>query len=140
MMLHLSVPVIVEGKYDKIKIKSIVDATVLTTDGFGVFRNEEKRALIRRLGKTASSSSPTATAAVVPSVPVCADFSAGFPCMTSISPRSPARNAARPLLPRPVFSASKVFPPTFCAGFSRNSPKPIPNSAAWTRKSPNVLR
>ena len=50
-MLHLSIPVIVEGKYDKIKIKSIVDATVLTTDGFGVFRNEEKRALIRRLGK-----------------------------------------------------------------------------------------
>lgn len=47
--LRLRIPIVVEGKYDKIKLKSIVDATVLTTDGFGVFRNDEKRALIRKL-------------------------------------------------------------------------------------------
>ena len=49
-MLTLTIPVIVEGKYDKIKIKSIVNATVIAADGFGIFKNEEKRALIRRLG------------------------------------------------------------------------------------------
>lgn len=50
-MLKLTIPVLVEGKYDKIKIKSIVDATVIATDGFGIFNNAERRALIRRLGK-----------------------------------------------------------------------------------------
>lgn len=50
-MLKLTIPVIVEGKYDKIKIKSVVDATVLATDGFGIFNNAERRALIRRLGQ-----------------------------------------------------------------------------------------
>lgn len=49
-MIHLTIPVIVEGKYDKIKVKSVVSATVIATDGFGVFNNAEKRALIRRLG------------------------------------------------------------------------------------------
>lgn len=50
-MIKLNIPVLVEGKYDKIKIKSIVDAAVIATDGFGVFNNAEKRALIRRLGR-----------------------------------------------------------------------------------------
>ena len=49
-MITLNIPVIVEGKYDKIKIKSIVNAVVIAADGFGIFKNEEKRALIRRLG------------------------------------------------------------------------------------------
>ena len=39
-------PVIVEGKYDKLRLLSIFDAVVLTTDGFGVFRSEEKKLLI----------------------------------------------------------------------------------------------
>ncbi|MGN1345155.1 MAG: toprim domain-containing protein [Eubacteriales bacterium] len=50
-MIKLNIPVLVEGKYDKIKVKSVVEATVLSTDGFGIFNNAEKRALIRRLGK-----------------------------------------------------------------------------------------
>jgi ribonuclease M5 len=49
--IKLSLPVIVEGKYDKIKILSVADATVITTDGFGVFNNAEKRAVIRRLSE-----------------------------------------------------------------------------------------
>ena len=40
-MITLNIPVIVEGKYDKIKIKSIVNAVVIATDGFGVFNNAE---------------------------------------------------------------------------------------------------
>lgn len=48
-MIHIQQAVIVEGKYDKIKLESILDAVILTTDGFGVFRDKEKQALIRRL-------------------------------------------------------------------------------------------
>lgn len=47
--LHISLPIIVEGKYDKIKILSVADATVFTTEGFSVFKKEEKLALFRRL-------------------------------------------------------------------------------------------
>lgn len=43
--------IVVEGKYDKIRMESLLDATVITTEGFGLFRNEEKRALIRRLAE-----------------------------------------------------------------------------------------
>lgn len=50
-MLKINIPIIAEGKYDKIKLKSVVDATVITTDGFGVFNHAEKRALIRRIGE-----------------------------------------------------------------------------------------
>lgn len=47
--LKISMPIIVEGKYDKIKLDSIVDATVITTDGFALFKKTEKAALLRRL-------------------------------------------------------------------------------------------
>ncbi len=47
--LTLHQVVLVEGKYDKIKVGSVVDATILTTDGFGIFKEKEKVALLRRL-------------------------------------------------------------------------------------------
>ncbi len=50
-MIKLTIPILVEGKYDKIKVKSVVEATVIATDGFGIFNNAERRALIRRLGQ-----------------------------------------------------------------------------------------
>ena len=40
--------IIVEGKYDKIFLDSIIDATIITTDGFGVYGNGEKLDLLRR--------------------------------------------------------------------------------------------
>ena len=49
--IKLKLPVIVEGKYDKAHLSSVIDAVIVTTSGFGVFKNEEKRALIRTLGK-----------------------------------------------------------------------------------------
>jgi ribonuclease M5 len=42
-------PIIVEGKYDKIKLDSILSAKIITTDGFGIFNNKEKLSLIRQL-------------------------------------------------------------------------------------------
>lgn len=43
--------IVVEGKYDKIRIESLLDATIITTDGFGIFKHEEKRSLFRQLAK-----------------------------------------------------------------------------------------
>ena len=50
-MITLKQAVIVEGKYDKIKLENILDAVILTTDGFGVFKDKEKQRLIRRLAR-----------------------------------------------------------------------------------------
>ncbi len=44
--------IVVEGKYDEIRLKSVVDATVVVTDGFGVFKQPEKMALLRKLAAT----------------------------------------------------------------------------------------
>ena len=43
--------ILVEGKYDKIRLESCLDATVITTEGFGIFRDSEKKALLRRLAE-----------------------------------------------------------------------------------------
>lgn len=44
--------IIVEGKYDQNTLKQIIDGVVITTDGFGVFHNQEKLQLIRRMADT----------------------------------------------------------------------------------------
>ncbi len=44
-------PIIVEGRYDKITLSSVLDAEIIPTDGFSIFNNKEKLALIRRLGE-----------------------------------------------------------------------------------------
>lgn len=49
--IHIPLPVVVEGKYDKIKLASIIDATIITTGGFGIFTSRERMALIRRLAE-----------------------------------------------------------------------------------------
>lgn len=47
--LKVIYPIIVEGKYDKIRLSSLFEAHIVTTDGFGVFNKKEKMALIRAL-------------------------------------------------------------------------------------------
>lgn len=43
--------IVVEGRYDKNALRQVVDATVITLGGFAVFRDKEKLAFLRRLGK-----------------------------------------------------------------------------------------
>lgn len=50
-MMTITKPIIVEGKYDKIKISSVAHAVIIQTDGFGIFKNDERAALIRRLAE-----------------------------------------------------------------------------------------
>lgn len=47
--LKIAYPVITEGKYDKIKLESLIEAHILCTDGFGIFKDTEKQAFLRRL-------------------------------------------------------------------------------------------
>ena len=47
--IKISLPIIVEGKYDKSTLLSIFDTTVVTLGGFGIFNSKEKQALIRKL-------------------------------------------------------------------------------------------
>ena len=51
-MIKLDKPVIVEGKYDKIRLSDFLDAVIIETDGFRIFSDKEKRAFIRNLAKT----------------------------------------------------------------------------------------
>ncbi len=50
-MIHVGGAIVVEGKYDRIKLAGIVDCPVITTDGFGVFKSDEKKALLRWYAK-----------------------------------------------------------------------------------------
>lgn len=51
MKRHTDKIIIVEGKYDKIRLSNIIDGVIITTDGFGIFNNEEKRNLIKKTAK-----------------------------------------------------------------------------------------
>ena len=50
-MIKINQAVIVEGKYDKIKLSSIIDAPIIQTDGFGIFKDKELQRLIRMLAE-----------------------------------------------------------------------------------------
>ena len=47
--IKISLPIAVEGKYDKSTLLSIFDTTVIKVGGFGVFNSKEKQILIRRI-------------------------------------------------------------------------------------------
>ena len=47
--LKIAYPIIVEGKYDRMRVLSVAEAHVITTDGFGIFKKNEKLALMRKL-------------------------------------------------------------------------------------------
>ena len=47
--IKISLPIIVEGRYDKSALSGFIDANILTTEGFSIFNNKEKQALLRRV-------------------------------------------------------------------------------------------
>lgn len=50
-MVHIKEAVLVEGRYDKNTLSQIVDATIFETSGFGIFKNKEQMALLRRVAE-----------------------------------------------------------------------------------------
>ena len=49
--LKIPYPVIVEGKYDKLRLESVIEAHIIPTDGFGIFKKEEKASMFRALAQ-----------------------------------------------------------------------------------------
>lgn len=50
-MIKVEQIVIVEGKYDRIKLSSLIDGIIIETEGFGIFKDKEKQKLIRKLAE-----------------------------------------------------------------------------------------
>ncbi|MGX8691891.1 MAG: toprim domain-containing protein, partial [Eubacteriales bacterium] len=50
-MLKTDKVIVVEGKYDAIRLANLVDAAILRTEGFGVFKDHEKQELLRTLAE-----------------------------------------------------------------------------------------
>ena len=48
-MIRIKEAIVVEGRYDKNALSQVVDAVILETAGFGVFKDAERLALLRRL-------------------------------------------------------------------------------------------
>lgn len=49
MKQKLSKAIIVEGKYDKIRLSNIFDTIIVTTEGFGIFNDKSKQKYIKKL-------------------------------------------------------------------------------------------
>ena len=49
--IKLTEAVIVEGKYDKIKLSNILDAFIIETNGFAIFKDKPKLSFIKKLAK-----------------------------------------------------------------------------------------
>ena len=50
--LSIKEAIIVEGKYDKNVLQSVVDSLIITTNGFRVFSDKDTQSLIRKLAST----------------------------------------------------------------------------------------
>ena len=50
-MLRIKEAIVVEGRYDKNTLSQIVDAPILETSGFGIFKDREQMSLLRRVAE-----------------------------------------------------------------------------------------
>ena len=50
-MLKIREAIVVEGRYDKNALSQIVDAPILETSGFGIFKDKEQMSLLRRIAE-----------------------------------------------------------------------------------------
>lgn len=48
-MLKINEAVIVEGRYDKLKLSNLIDTLIIETNGFAIYKDKEKLKFIRRL-------------------------------------------------------------------------------------------
>ena len=49
--LNILYPVVVEGRYDELRLQTVMDGQIVRTDGFGIFSKKEKMILLRRLSE-----------------------------------------------------------------------------------------
>lgn len=48
-MIRIREAIVVEGKYDSIKLQAVVDTLIVETNGFGIFKDKDRLAFLRRL-------------------------------------------------------------------------------------------
>ena len=51
-MVKIKEAIVVEGRYEKNTLSQIVDAPILETSGFGIFKDKQQMALLRRIAET----------------------------------------------------------------------------------------
>ena len=51
-MVKIREAIVVEGRYDKNTLSQIVDATILETSGFGIFKDKQQLKLLRRVAQS----------------------------------------------------------------------------------------
>ena len=51
-MIKIKEAIIVEGKYDRMRLKPLFDTAIIETGGFRIFNDKEKRAIIRSLARS----------------------------------------------------------------------------------------
>lgn len=51
-MISVKEAIIVEGRYDRIKLKTVVDTPIIETGGFRIFKDKEKQKLIRKIAES----------------------------------------------------------------------------------------
>ena len=51
-MVKIKEAIVVEGRYDKNTLSQIVDAPILETSGFGIFKDKQQLSLLRRIAET----------------------------------------------------------------------------------------
>lgn len=51
-MIKIRQAIVVEGRYDKNTLSQIVDATIFQTDGFGIMKDKQQLALLRKVAQT----------------------------------------------------------------------------------------
>jgi ribonuclease M5 len=49
--IKIDIPIIVEGKYDLIKLQSIIDGHIIKTDGFSLFKSQENKKYIKKIAE-----------------------------------------------------------------------------------------
>ena len=50
-MIHTDRVLIVEGKYDAVRLAHLTDAMILLTDGFGIYKDKQRQQLFRALAQ-----------------------------------------------------------------------------------------
>lgn len=51
-MIKIKEVIVVEGRYDKNTLSQILDATILETSGFGIFKDKQQQKLLRKAAET----------------------------------------------------------------------------------------
>lgn len=50
-MIHIKQAIVVEGKYDRIRLATVVDALIIETGGFRIYKDEKKWAMLRKIAE-----------------------------------------------------------------------------------------